>query len=515
MLDARVVLQQLGYLAPEALLTVVVLALIGVDIAVRRNVRVLGLLALLGTLAVLGVLFRAWSAYPHNLFYPDAPVAETAIFGGSAMYDRFGLFFKILFLVAAGMAVLFTQPVVSRWPRGQGETYVLMLSCTLGMMFMASANDLLMMYLSLEFVSVTSYIMAGLRQRNQRSAEASLKYIIYGAAASGMMLYGITFLYGLTGSLQVDAIGAKLVELQGEGAGVPQTMSLVISVLVMAGFGYKIAAAPFHMWCPDVYEGAPTPITAFFSVGPKAAGFAMLVRFLAGVYQTGGGEQVPFDWNLIVALLAVLTMAVGNFGALQQQNLKRLMAYSSIGHSGYVLLAFVAFGPENVASAMFYLVVYVIMNVGAFVVVIVLEERFGIETVDDCRGLGWRAPVLCALMTLFMLSLTGLPPTAGFVGKLFLFGELIQAGGALNITLVVAGVMFSVISLYYYARVIGAMFLFRAREGEEGVACPAIPLAFQALLWLTAFGTLWYGIFPEGLFRATKEVVVQGILPKI
>jgi NADH-quinone oxidoreductase subunit N len=331
--------------------------------------------------------------------------------------------------------------VVRAWGRGKGEFFTLLLSCTLGMMLMAGANNLLMMYLALEFVSITSYVMAGMLRRNRKSSEASLKYLIYGAAASGLMIYGMTFLYGVTGTLDVPRLAAELAQVYPRPQ---QTFYLITGVLVLAGFAYKIAAVPFHMWCPDAYEGAPTPVTAFFSVGPKAAGFAMLIRFLLGMFGTEPARY-PIEWTLLLALMCVLTMAVGNFSALHQQNLKRLLAYSSIAHAGYMLLAFTVFSPAAVATVMFYLVIYLIMNLGAFLVVIVLEERYGIETVEGCKGIGWRLPFLGVMMGIFLFSLTGLPPTAGFWGKVYIFTEMIKTGEVFPITMCVIAVFFTVV----------------------------------------------------------------------
>ena len=506
MIDPKTALQGLMWLAPEAALTLLILLVIVADLFCKNDKRPVGFLALVGTLGVLWLAATGWEIWPAALIGSEAK-GPVAAFAGAFAVDLYGAFFRILFLASAAVVIVLTQPVVARWKTGAGETYALMLSCTLGMMLMAGANDLLMMYLSLEFVSITSYILAGMRSRDKLSSEASLKYIIYGAAASGMMIYGMSFLYGLTGTLNVAEIGPALAKL---AVPLAPMKALLISTFIMAGFGYKIAAAPFHMWCPDVYQGAPTPVTAFFSVGPKAAGFAMLVRFVSGVFQTAGTEGA-FDWRLVMAILAILTMAIGNFGALQQQNLKRLMAYSSIGHAGYMLLAFTVFVPESVSSVLLYLSVYVIMNLGAFAIVIGLEERFGIETVDGCRGLGWRAPWLCGLMTLFMISLTGLPPTAGFVGKLVLFGAMVEAGGTFAITLVIIGVLFSVVSLYYYARVVGAMFLVAPRESLPSVRLPA---SLYIVLWSMAAGTIGFGLFPTGLIEAAQKAV-GGILTKI
>jgi len=445
--------------------------------------------------AILGILGAAWLV--GDLAYPHGPEGQTlapvkqVVFMGAYAIDGFASYFKLAFLGAALLVAIFSIPAIKDWTSGQGEFFALMLSCTFGMLLMAGANDLLMMYLSLEFVSITSYIMAGFLRKNRKSAEASLKYIIYGAAASGFMIYGMTFLYGLTGTLNVHEIGVEL------SRNPPQpTLTLITSVLIMAGFGYKIAAVPFHMWCPDVYEGAPTPVTAFFSVGPKAAGFAMLARFLHQVYAAEPGGAA-FEWKLVIALLAVLTMAVGNFGALQQQNLKRLLAYSSIAHAGYLLVALVAFTPGALSALLFYIVVYVVMNLGAFMVVLVLEQKYGIETVDGCRGMGWRSPQLGAVMTIMLFALTGLPPTAGFAGKFLVFSEVIRYGidptHGLGVALVVIALVFSVVSLFYYMRIAAAMYLAKPREGEAPEVSPGS--VYGTLLWLLALGTLALGIW--------------------
>ncbi|HLY08317.1 MAG TPA: NADH-quinone oxidoreductase subunit N [Planctomycetota bacterium] len=435
--------------------------------------------------AIVGLSVASWLVCKH-LKDPVHP-----IFRGAYSVDSYANYFKLLFLGAGLIVSFFSIPAIKDWPSGKGEFFALLLSCTFGMMLMAGANDLLMMYLSLEFVSITSYILAGFLRKNRKSAEASLKYIIYGAAASGFMIYGMTFLYGLTGTLQIRDIGVQLQQVS------PQpTLTLITSVLIMAGFGYKIAAVPFHMWCPDVYEGAPTPVTAFFSVGPKAAGFAMLARFLHEVYRTEPGGSA-FEWKLVIALLAVLTMAVGNFGALQQQNLKRLLAYSSIAHAGYLLVALVAFSEGALSALLFYLVVYVIMNLGAFLGVLVLEQKYGIETVDGCRGMGWRSPQLGAVMTIFLFALTGLPPTAGFAGKFLVFSRVIEYGvnpsHGLGIALVVIALLFSVVSLFYYMRIAAAMYL--AKPADESAEEVSPGLVYGTLLWLLALGTVFFGVW--------------------
>jgi NADH-quinone oxidoreductase subunit N len=484
------ILRSLGWALPELVLVGAILAVILLDIARLR--KLVPVFAMAG-IAVAGAFL--WS-YTRRV---DAG-APAAVFEGAFAVDTYAFFFKLAFLGAAFLVALISVPSIRSWPSGQGEYFALLLSCTFGMLLMAGANDLLMMYLALEFVSITSYVMAGMLRKNRKSAEASLKYIIYGAGASGFMIYGMSFLYGVAGSLGVEAVGQAL-----EAQRVQPTFTLITSVLIMAGFGYKIAAAPFHMWCPDVYEGAPTPVTAFFSVGPKAAGFAMLVRFVEGVFPEGG----QFEWQLVLGLLALLTMAVGNFGALHQQNLKRLLAYSSIAHAGYLLVAFAAFTPEARSGLLFYLVVYVIMNLGAFLLVMVLEEKYGIETVDGCRGLGWRAPQLGIVATIFLVSLTGLPPMAGFAGKVLVFAPVVAKGGELALLLVVVAVVFSVVSLYYYMRIVAAMYLAKSREADEEAAARPAGAVYSSVLWLLAAATVLLGVWWSPLEALTSKALLR------
>jgi NADH-quinone oxidoreductase subunit N len=493
------VLKDLRFIGPELALVAALLVVILVDLTRLKRAAAFFALAGLGASAwMVGQLLWPEGADGRH----DLPAVDLAVFQGAYAVDGFAGYFKLAFLGAGLIVGIFSIPAIRDWSSGKGEFFTLLLSCTFGMMLMAGANDLLMMYLALEFASITSYIMAGFLRKNRKSAEASLKYIIYGAAASGFMIYGMTFLYGLTGTLNVTEIGLALASNPPQ-----QTLTLIMSVLIMAGFGYKIAAVPFHMWCPDVYEGAPTPVTAFFSVGPKAAGFAMLARFLHEVYPAEPTSQ-DFAWKLVIALLAVLTMAVGNFGALQQQNLKRLLAYSSIAHAGYLLVAFVAFTAGSLSALLFYIVIYVLMNLGAFLVVLVLEQKYGIETVDGCRGMGWRSPLLGGVMTIFLFALTGLPPTAGFAGKFLVFSEVIKHGVEgpqhhLGVALVVIALIFSVISLFYYMRIAAAMYLAKPREGEA----PEVPPGpvYGALLLLLAAGTLALGIWWGPLLQLAQN----------
>jgi NADH-quinone oxidoreductase subunit N len=322
------------------------------------------------------------------------------------------------------------------------------------------------------------------------------------------MVYGMSFLYGMTGQVGLAELGGAVGNALASGAGTAPVM-VALLVMILAGFSYKIAAAPFHFWCPDVYEGAPTPVTAFFSVGPKMAGFAALIRFLHGV---GAGGTIPFEqfpWPLVIAVVCVATMTIGNFAALQQRNLKRLFAYSSIAHAGYLLMGVALSNAVGTQAVLFYLVVYLFMNLGAFICVIALEERFGITDVAGCRGFGWRNPFLGVSMTVFLFSLTGIPPVAGFVGKVMLFQALVKVGGMRPLeaawpwyALAVIGVLNSVVSLFYYARIFKAMYL----EDRPKEAAPAVlPAYYAVLVWLCLVPTLALGVYFGPLMELTER----------
>jgi NADH-quinone oxidoreductase subunit N len=496
MQDFGWVLQSLRHIWPEVILAAGIVMVTLLDLFPRVSKTAVMLLGFVVLLAALTAGVAAGS-----------PAVSQGIFQRAAAQDAYGWFFRMLFLGMGLLSVMFSWPQVRRWPGGQGEFFAVLLACVFGMMIMASANNLLMMFLALEFVSVASYIMTGLLRKNRKSAEGSLKYILYGAAAGGVMLFGMSFLYGLTGKVDVPAIGVALK--------IPAILALILSVFIAGGFAYKIAAAPFHMWCPDVYEGAPTPVTAFFSIGPKIAGFAMLGRFVTGVYPEGPAAT-GFELRIVIAMMALLTMAIGNLSALWQNNLKRLMAYSGIAHAGYMLLAFLVWEPSNVASLMFYAVAYLFMNLGAFLVILILEDKYGIETVQQCRGLGWVDWPLCAAMAVFLFSLVGLPPFAGFLGKLLLFGYVIEAATRtpaydwLSISMVVAGVLFSVVSLYYYARVVGVMFLGGGREAAP-VATQRTPVLMGGLTSIMLVGTVLLVAGWEPIWQACKTAAA-GIL---
>ncbi len=488
-------------LRPETALASTFCLLIVVDLFIQRKTNATAWLALLG-LAVAGFF----------VLQEAAMRTSNSIFTNMFAVDAFSIFFKCIILAASGVIIVFSfqSNELQRGPRRLGEYYALLLSLTLGMFLMTGASNLLMMYLSLELTSISSYILAGYTKDAEDSSEASLKYIIYGAVSSGMMLYGISILYGLTGAVDIYGVQHALM-LQDVN-----TLALIIAgILIVAGFGYKISAAPFHFWTPDVYEGAPITITAFLSVASKAAGFAMMMRFFTVSFmnaevtrELAGGWAIfqGFEWNRLLAILSVLTMTLGNLAALGQRNLKRLLAYSSIAHAGYMLLGVVVLSNQGLAAVLIYFVVYFFMNLGAFYVVMLVADKTGSEDIDGYRGLGQRSPLIAVAMTIFLLSLTGIPPTAGFVGKLYLFAALISAK---MIWLAIAGALNSVVSLYYYVRVLRNMFL---RDPDRSGTPISFSMPQVALLMILLVPVIFLGIYFGPLVEfAQASVTMFGI----
>jgi NADH-quinone oxidoreductase subunit N len=404
--------------------------------------------------------------------------------------DPYALFFKFIFALTTIFIILFSLISPDLTTSKLGEYITITLGVCLGAFFMAAATNMLMMYLSLELVSLSSYILTGYRKRDTISNEAALKYIVYGGVSSGIMVYGMSLLYGLTGSLNIYTIGQRL------AMSPPYNLTLFLALLfTLAGFGYKIASVPFHFWTPDVYQGAPTPVTAFLSVASKAAGFAMMARFfysgmvsgpVAGTWETMKGT----DYLSLLAIISAVTMSFGNIVAIWQDNVKRLMAYSSIAHAGYVLMGVVLLSGSGLKAMMFYIGVYLFMNLGAFIIIIALSKELGSEEIADYRGLGWRSPFLAVAMSVFLFSLTGIPPMAGFVGKVYLFAAAIDRE---LYWLAVVGVLNSVVSLYYYAKIVKTMFLDQAPAGASAFTpSPAYTLLVLALLVPTLFlGVYW------------------------
>jgi NADH-quinone oxidoreductase subunit N len=406
------------------------------------------------------------------------------IWSGMLTVDPLGLFFKALLIGASLLVALAFTFRNSRelMGQGEGEFYALLLAVTLSNLLMAGANDLAMLYLALEMVSITSYVMVAYMKGDRMSNEASLKYILFGAASTGGMLYGLSLLYGLTGTTNLPAIREALAAGMGEQN---RLAVYLIALLIFAGFGFKTAVVPFHFWCPDVYQGAPTPVTAFLSVAPKAAGFAILTRFFyTGLATAGQGAwdlTGSIDWPWLLMLISALTMTVGNVAALTQTNLKRLLAYSSIAHAGYVMLGVVALSANGARGMMIYLLAYLFMNLGAFLVVTLVHHHEGTFDLRDYPGLYRRAPLLTMAMAIFLLSLMGIPPLVGFMGKLYVFAAVIERGSAYW-WLAVVGALNAAIAAYYYARVLKTMIIDAGNEEK-----PPLRLAVGDQVWLTLF----------------------------
>ena len=449
-------IDSLLYFSPEILLVIFAVAVIILDLVVKNRERAaVAHLSLAGCFCTLAAVL-----FIHFSFGSEGSVS---LFLGMIRLDEFSTFFKVLLLLATAATILFSLRSEELDERLKGEYYALLLAITLGMFLMASSTNLLMIFISLETVSLTSYILAGFLTHSPRSSEAAFKYITYGAVASGTMLFGLSLLFGMTGTGDLAQIGGRLTELLASGEVAPLAVLIAIT-FVLAGVGYKIASVPFHMWSPDVYEGAPIPITAFLSVASKSAGFALFIRFFyTGFGSTGLMESV--DWPLMLAIVSALTMTLGNLAALPQQNVKRLLAYSSIAHGGYLLMGGVLLTSEGIGAILFYLVVYLFMNLGAFYVVVLIANEVGSEMVEGYRGLAARAPLVAWAMAIFLFSLTGIPPFAGFFGKWLLFAAVLEQG---YYWLAFVGLLNSVVSLYYYARIVKAMFL--EDSGEEATS---------------------------------------------
>jgi NADH-quinone oxidoreductase subunit N len=461
--------QSIRFFWPEVTLALAFVLAMILEFSLRRRTRVVPAVVLLGLIAALVEL-------------PFIPAEPAGLFGGLAAIDPFAVFFKLLILATSIVIVLFSlqSRELARDAARMGEYYCFIAVLTLGMMLMSGANNLLMIYLSIELVSITSYILAGFSKSRARSNEAALKYVLFGAVSSAVMLYGMSLLYGMTGSLDLVTMRQQLTLALYSHAMVGWSIASLIAaiILVLAGFAYKISAVPFHFWTPDVYEGAPITITAFLAVASKAAGFAVLLRFFYVTFsQSMGGVAVwnplaGLNWNMIIAAISVMTMTFGNVVAIWQDNLKRLLAYSSIAHAGYMLMGVVVMSSNGIAAILLYLIMYFFMNLGAFYAVMVIADTIGSEHIDDYRGLARRAPFMTAGLSIFLISLTGLPPTAGFIGKLFLFSAVLESP---YLWLALVGVVNSVISLYYYARVFRNMYL---REAPDGNITPLrFPLA--------------------------------------
>lgn len=459
-------------LLPEILLLVLALLVLLVDAVWHGRSRTwLGWFTAIGLVATLvaGIVFSR----PH--------ADQGMIFGGMLRDDWLAFTFRILFLFSAAITALLTTGV--KGVRQKGEFYALLVVATLGMNLMAAAADLVMLYLAIETTSIPLYVLAGFLKQDDKSTESGLKYFLFGALTSTVMLYGFSLLYGLAGGTNLYL----LAELLRAGEVSPSVLAGVL-ILVLVGFGFKISMVPFHFWSPDVYEGAPTPITAFVSTASKAAGFAVLVRVLLAAF-----PDVQAYWAPMLSILAVLTMTIGNLLALAQRNIKRLLAYSSVAHAGYVLIGLVSLSVFGVTSVVFYLAAYMVSNLAAFAVVILFARASGSDEIKEYAGLSRRSPGLALALMVALLSLAGMPPLAGFVGKLYVFAAAVESG---LIWLAVVGVLNSIIGLYYYLTVLKVVYLYRSEYEDKAIGVPrtyalALGLCVLAIIVIGTLSAPW------------------------
>jgi len=525
--------QSLQHFLPETILVVGFLVSILLDLSIKKSSekKYTGYFALMVFIAAGYAAFQQWVPYVAKqpwqggqfiFFYTETLLPPL----GMAVVDNFAVFFKLLISLSGVFIVLMSltsQEVGMRNTR-MGEYYSLLIGMSIGMFLMPASTDLIMMYISLELVSISSYILSGFMKDTDRSSEASMKYLLYGAFSSGLMLYGFSLLYGITGTTNIIAIKMVLAQLLTNPATHPNMLTLWLAlILSLAGMGYKISAAPFHFWTPDVYEGAPIPITALLSVASKAGGFGLLMRFLIFTFPANPATADPIlNWPLLIAILSAITMTLGNFAALQQSNIKRMLAYSTIAHAGYMMIGLVAAGSQTgytgmtvtdgsagIVSIMIYLVAYLFMNIGAFYIVMLIANKIQSEEIDDYKGLAKRAPLLCVSLGIFLVSLTGIPLTVGFIGKLYIFTAILKVDPVTHhvkyLWLAIVAILNSVVSLYYYVRIMAAMFI-KDPEQNSVLGGP------RGAMLLGADGTITYPLSSKLLiFAFLIPVIVLGV----
>jgi NAD(P)H-quinone oxidoreductase subunit 2 len=483
-----------GTILPEGIITVtLILVLVGDLIVGRSSARWLPYMAIAGLLAATVALVFGWNA------------ADPISFLGSFNSDNISIVFRGIIALSTAVTLLMSVRYVEQTGTALAEFIAIMLTATLGAMFLCSANELVMIFISLEMLSISSYLMTGYMKRDPRSNEAALKYLLIGASSSAIFLYGLSLLYGLSGGeTQLSAIASKLTDVS-DG----QSLGLAISlVFVVAGIAFKISAVPFHQWTPDVYEGSPTPVVAFLSVGSKAAGFALAIRLLVTAFAV-----ITDEWKVIFMALAILSMVLGNVVALAQTSMKRMLAYSSIGQAGFVMIGLTAGTDEGYSSMVFYMLIYLFMNLGAFTGIILFTLRTGSDQISDYAGLYQKDPLLTLGLSICLLSLGGIPPLAGFFGKIYLFWVGWQAG---LYGLVLLGLLTSVVSIYYYIRVVKMMVVKEPQEMSDVVknypqmqwSLPGMrPL--QVGLIVTVIATSVAGILANPLFTLANDSVTS------
>ncbi|MGQ9642443.1 MAG: NADH-quinone oxidoreductase subunit N [Ignavibacterium sp.] len=469
---------------PEIVLTATLIVVVLFDLIFKRSQVWLPVLSLAGILTAFILVVLQ--------FGTNLPAFEYSTKNNLLSIDNLSTYFKGIILLSSFFVVLFSifSSEVKSCKDRHGEYYSLLLGMMIGMFFLVSSNDLILIYLSMELLSLSSYVLAGFVKNSIRNSEASLKYVIYGSVSSGIMLFGISLLYGLTGTTNLNEINTIL-----RGATTIDITFILSVFMILAGFGFKISVVPFHFWTPDVYEGAPITITAYLSVASKAAGFAVLIRFIKSVFFSGisqGGYWnlfSYFDWQSVLVLISIVTMTLGNFSALWQDNLKRMLAYSSIAHAGYILLGVAVLSDQGITAVLIYFAIYMFMNLGAFLIVMLIANKIGSENIDDYKGLGYSIPFLGTALAIFLVSLTGLPPTAGFIAKLYLFIALVDAK---MIVVAIIALLNTVVSLYYYIRVLKNMYL--VRDLSKSVHIELKPLSFITIL-LLVIPVLLFGVY--------------------
>ena len=410
-------------------------------------------------------------------------------FNGAYVVDHLSVFFTFIFCISSAMAILLSVDFNKREEIKVGEYYSLILFCTLGMVVLASSTDMIMIFLGIEIISISLYILAGVRRKDIKSNEAALKYFLLGAFATGFLLYGMALIYGSTGSTKL-AIISKVIS---GGQIISEPLMIMGVVLLIIGFSFKVAAVPFHMWAPDVYQGAPTPVTAFMAVGPKAASLAAFYRIM-----TEAMPGLSYSWEILLCIVSVLSMFIGNLGAIMQTNIKRLIAFSSVSHVGYLLIAIIAKNSLSSSSLMFYMLTYAFMIFGVFGIVVLLGRK-GDENleIENYSGLAYKHPIIALTMTIFLLSLGGLPPLAGFVAKFYIFSAALNEG---YLILVIIAVLNSAISFYYYLKVIVFMYM---KEPVKPLNVTLSPMTLLVIA-ISVFGTIQLGIYPDPIISLAQ-----------
>ena len=480
-LTLKQTLNSLSGFIPETVLIATVIVCLLLDLILRKKSIIVAIAG------IVGLLVSGYFAYLQFGL-------KEIIFTGMVVVDPYAVFFKILFVVSTIFVIIFTiSSKEIQESTHHSEHVYLMVAMALGAFIMASASNMIMMYLSLETVSISSYILSGYTKTIKRSSESAMKYVIYGAASSGIMIYGMSLLYGFTGSMNVYEISVFLSKAAVTGS----PLVVMSIIMILAGFGYKISSVPFHFWTPDVYEGAPIPVTAFLAVTSSAAGFAVMIRFFAVTFLQsniliGGKLQIipGINWTEIIVVLSVASMIIGNFTAVWQQSVKRMLAYSSIAQGGYIMLGMTVANQQGLTAMIVYLIGYLFMTLGAFYVVILVANKVDSDELVDMKGFGYKSPAIAVFMSVFMFSLAGIPSTVGFVGKFYLFSALIESN---MIWLALVAVLNSVVSLFFYIKVLKYMFLMKPEE--EVTPKYQYGIGNYAVLLLLALPIMFFGLY--------------------